>query len=558
MAGQKSGVFKFRKNDCIGFPAAEQDERFLKDCFVDTGDLGVLLDIGSPKSVIRGRTGAGKSALLAKVRGSNHEVVRILPEQLAFNYISNSSFIAELERLNLNLNLTPFYKYLWRHVIAVEVLRYLYPNGEDGNIFNRLLDVFRKSPNEKKAIQYLREFSDKYWLDEQCTTKEIIRHNEKEVTGKLEAGTADKLLGVGANVGMSANYSTTEKSEIERIGREWINHSQTALLSALPSLIDRILKDEGRVLFITIDGLDESWVEEDHVRYRLLRALIGNVRDYNHAVAHLKILIVLRQDLWNTVFRETHEKGQQAEKTGSLALDITWSKPDLLKIMDLRIEALVKDRYTTAAIGFADIFPQNMLGSRGSGKSAGSPIDYILKRTWLRPRDVIEFVNLCIKNAEGKSAFNKTILQAAERQYSESRFQSLIDEWGEMYPGIEDFIKFLCKRPTHFKLDDVSEDQWSELALAVVCKETPGHLNRLCNSFMDEEVDVDDFRKEVCQLLYTIGVIGLKTERHLATHWYHINNHPITKEEIPDETDIYVHKALQRFLGCISKDKSGS
>ncbi len=549
MAAKKSGVFKFQKHDSIGFPAAEQDSRFLKDCFVDTGDLSVLLDVGSPKAVIRGRTGAGKSALLSKVRESSRDVITIVPDQLAFNYITSASFITELERLDINL--TPFYKHLWRHVIAIEVFRHIFPDGEDGNIFNRLLDVFRKKPKEKKAIEYLRKYSDQYWLNVQSATKEIIRHNEKEITGSLDTGTAGKLTGSlpSASAGFSARYSTTEKSDIKKVGSEWVSRSQTALLSALPSLLNQILQDEDRTLYIAIDGLDESWVE-DHIRYKLLRALIGNVRDYNHGVTNLKLLMVLRQDLWNTVFRETQEKGQQAEKTGSLALDVTWDKANLLKVMDLRIETLVKDQYTTATIGFSDIFPASLGGGRESNKSTNSAIDYILERTWLRPRDAIEFVNLCIQNAEGKSVFNRTILQAAERQYSESRFQSLIDEWGEMYPGIREFIEFLRNRPWHFRLDSVPQQDWDNLALTCLCKEESGVLNELCSSFNESKISGPDYRKAVCELLYTIGAIGLKTESHLESHWYHVNNHSITKEEIPDNAEVYVHKALHRYLGC--------
>lgn len=546
---RKSGVFKFRKHDSIGYPAAEQDAKFLRKCFVDTGDLDVLLDLESPKAVIRGRTGAGKSALLSKVQTSDNEVVSISPDQLAFNYITSASYIVELE--GLGINLTPFYKFLWRHVIAVEVFRYLYPDGENGNIFTRLLDAFRRSPNEKKAIEYLKEYSGQYWLNEQSVTREIIKHNEKEFTGSLEAETAGKLIGCGptASAGLAAKYSTTERNEIERIGREWISRSQTPLLSVLPSLLDKILDDEGRMLYIAIDGLDESWVE-DQLRYKLLRSLLGNVRDYNHHVKNLKILIALRQDLWTTIFRETQEKGHQEEKTGSLALDVTWGKSHLLEIMERRISTLVKDQYTNATIGFDDIFPLAVAFGRTSGKEKTSAIDYIIARTWLRPRDVIEFVNLCIQNAQGKSTFNKTILQAAERLYSESRFRSLIEEWQETYPGIEHFIHFLRSRPRSFSLADIADNELEQLAMDSACRDNPDCLTECSRQFMDANSCSADYKRAVAELLYSIGAIGLKTDPHLETHWRHINNHVITRQDIPDEARVAIHPALHRHLGC--------
>ena len=60
--------FVFSRHDDIGAAGAEDDSQFLSECFVDTGDVAVLLDHGDPKSVIVGRTGTGKTALLKYVQ----------------------------------------------------------------------------------------------------------------------------------------------------------------------------------------------------------------------------------------------------------------------------------------------------------------------------------------------------------------------------------------------------------------------------------------------------------------------------------------------------------
>ena len=59
--------FVFCKNDEIGSAGAEDDEQYLKDCFIDTGELPVLLDCDNAKRIVVGRTGAGKTALLTKI-----------------------------------------------------------------------------------------------------------------------------------------------------------------------------------------------------------------------------------------------------------------------------------------------------------------------------------------------------------------------------------------------------------------------------------------------------------------------------------------------------------
>ncbi|MGD9645477.1 MAG: hypothetical protein AB7U73_07180 [Pirellulales bacterium] len=57
----ESGVFKFRKDESIGANAAEQDERFLSTCFVETGAVNAIRDLEDHRRIVLGRTGSGKS-----------------------------------------------------------------------------------------------------------------------------------------------------------------------------------------------------------------------------------------------------------------------------------------------------------------------------------------------------------------------------------------------------------------------------------------------------------------------------------------------------------------
>ena len=57
----KESEFKFKKHDNIGAADAD-DDNILIDCFVDTGDLNILLDCNDPHSIIVGRTGRPSGA----------------------------------------------------------------------------------------------------------------------------------------------------------------------------------------------------------------------------------------------------------------------------------------------------------------------------------------------------------------------------------------------------------------------------------------------------------------------------------------------------------------
>lgn len=83
MAKIAKSDFIFKKHMSIGEADAEHDEKFLEDCFVDIGDYDVLADTEASQSIILGRTGVGKSALLSQIERNAERVIKIEPEELA-------------------------------------------------------------------------------------------------------------------------------------------------------------------------------------------------------------------------------------------------------------------------------------------------------------------------------------------------------------------------------------------------------------------------------------------------------------------------------------------
>jgi Cdc6-like AAA superfamily ATPase len=85
---QRSERFTFRKHASIGAAAAEEDAKFLTECFIDNGDLDPLLDCSDRRRIVLGRTGTGKSALIKKLVEETNAIV-INPETLSFNYLGS-------------------------------------------------------------------------------------------------------------------------------------------------------------------------------------------------------------------------------------------------------------------------------------------------------------------------------------------------------------------------------------------------------------------------------------------------------------------------------------
>src|SRR6266478_892113 len=173
--------FTFRKHASIGAAAAEEDSKFLSECFVDTGDLEPLRDCSDRRRIVLGRTGAGKSALLKRLIEEKNAIV-INPETLSFNYLTNSTILQFFVEAGVKLDL--FFKLLWRHVFTVELLkvRYNLRSQQDTQSFlGRIKSRLVRDRHKERAIQYLVQWGEHFWEETEYRIKEITQHIENEL-----------------------------------------------------------------------------------------------------------------------------------------------------------------------------------------------------------------------------------------------------------------------------------------------------------------------------------------------------------------------------------------
>jgi hypothetical protein len=98
----------------IGANAAERDDEFLIPCFVSYPAVTQCLDLSSRGTVIDGRTGSGKTAILRYVASSAEHVTEIDPFDMSLSYVSNSDVLSFLHAIGADLDL--MFQVLWRHV----------------------------------------------------------------------------------------------------------------------------------------------------------------------------------------------------------------------------------------------------------------------------------------------------------------------------------------------------------------------------------------------------------------------------------------------------------
>ena len=325
-------------------------------------------------------------------------------------------------------------------------------------------------------------------------------------------------------------------------GQRVVSKAQVQDLSKVRDLLESVLSDRQKYYYILIDRLDENWVEEK-LRYRLIMALLDSVKEISR-VSNIKILIAIRRDLIDSVFRLVREAraGFQEEKYQSLYLPLQWSPKKIIEILDKRVAALVARRYEkNKQVTHRDLLPP---------KVKKEPIREFITERAQRPRDVISFFNKCIGAAEGKRVTQGT-LKRAEGEYSRQRLRALGDEWSADYPGLLDFVDILKTRSQSFPLSQVSYDDISDLCLksVIMHPNASGILREGARNVVEGPAEVKDFKRTLFRVFYTIGLVGLKLETFETASWVDELGRGISLSEIDDCTGVVVHPTYSRSLG---------
>lgn len=528
------------KNVSIGAVDAYEDYEFRRECFVDPGWVDEARDCASRKSIVLGRTGAGKSALLLEVAELEDNVIEIDPSEFAFRFIENSTVIQFFQAAGVNLDL--FYRLLWRHVLVVELLkkrfRLTHPNDSLGFI-DQLNQWIKFNPSRKAAIDYLRKWGERFWETTEVRARELTRKFENELTSSLKVG--PEVLSLGA--GGVSRLGREERQEIISRGNEVVNSIQVRELKDVVSLIgEKVFNDDRAKYFVVIDKLDENWAKVQ-TRHRLIRALIEEVRALR-ALRNVKILAAIRQDLLLEVIDETKEAGFQEEKYEDYYFRIRWSLGDLEQLVDKRIRELYRRKYKADAVRFADVFPTVKRGRP-------DPLRYILQRTLMRPRDAIAFVNECFRLAENRERVSWKVIRAAEGTYSDRRIRAVCSEWRAHYPSIDVLCELLRDLPSRFNRSEIQGDRLDQAILRCAQFEDSDPCISVAKDMLDpgSKASAKTFLDEALRTLYKAGLLGARFAKNEPISWAISHEDELGRGETRRAISFHVHKMAWRGLG---------
>jgi hypothetical protein len=531
-----------RQGQNIGQPAAEDDDAFLFATFLDNYAYNSLCDLSSPKFLLVGRTGTGKTAILRKIEERFDRVIRIDPQELSLQYISNSDIIAFFQRNGVKLDL--FYQLLWRHVIATELIKRHFCLDDEQRtkqFFRQISNLFNSK--RKRALEYMQSFGSDFWLETDARITQVTSKFESE----LKAAVGVNYAPLKADLNSTTGFSEEQKQEIIYRAQQVVDKVHIQQLSEVIDWLYETIDDHLAPYYIIIDDLDLPF-SGGNTRLLLIIALIETCKKFRK-VKNAKIVMALRTDLIQRVFESTRDDGFQEEKYRGNIVELEWSSGELKELVDRRIRESIRRQYTGSKLGFSDVFPDRV--------NQSDSFSYMVQRTLHRPRDIIVFVNDCLEKAVGADRVTLSALRKAEEFYSDERFNALRDEWRGQYPLLEIHCRPLIGKPRRFPYNQIATSDIDDLILRLATElnadsDRLGHIAISLGTYGGTKTI--DFIIEWLDALYKIGALGVKTSTGTTVKWNYRGLQSLNRGDVTSDSMIYIHPMLWRRLGVLTKD----
>ena len=540
----KKPKIRLKSGASIGQPAAEDDVRFLNECFIRHPTVDALKDVNSHLCVLLGRTGSGKSAILWHLETTMDNVTRVHPKDVAFQYIGNSAIIRHLTELGVDLHV--LYEYLWTHVLTLHFIREcLGVQSKDGlrKVADSIKNLVWRDERRMLAVRYLEKHADDFWI----TVEQVYVEFTNTVSEKLagEAGVSAEVF--KSKIESGGEWKEEHKRQFKYRAQEIVSALQMRelkeVINALSSKID-----PKQSFYVLIDDLDREWAGDDKTQYCLIRALIESLKTFRR-IPNLKIVVAMREDLYESTLRTTTDKHFQAEKQEGIIIRLRWTETMLVTLVERRIHELFRNEYTKQTVKLNDVLADSIVQT---------PLrNYLLERTLRRPRDIIAFVNRVLIENEGENLpLPARGITKAEPGYSNDRLRALEDEWRSCHPLIRSYLKCIQGLPHTSMVQLLDEDRLFALVfdIAELERHAIDDIERLGKSVYEtnKELRFRRLARSLITTLFKIGAVGVKLHANQSYSFCYGQRASIEDGEICDDTKFVVHPMLTTSLGSQS------
>ena len=525
----------------IGKLSAENDDAYLFDCFITNNYYNEIFDVNSPKMVLSGRTGSGKSAVIRYIHRNAEHSAEVDLQNMSMDYIANSDVINFLFAMNADVDL--IFQSLWKHVLCIELIRLLFDvrnEVQSQSLFQRFRNSFADDSRKKNALVYLENWASKFWVDMDVNLREVTQNFET----KMEAEFGPQIKAFKMNAGYERTLGNEKRTQLQTRIKKIVNSQQLAELSRVLDLLKDEVKKGQKQYYILFDRLDEKWADES-IKYILISSLFEVLRSFRK-IDNLKIAIAIRTDLLEKTLKSHSSIGYQRDKFGDILQEVSWTKSQLFNLVNTRIDALFKRKYTTENVSFYDIFCKNI--------GQIDTFDYMISRTQMRPREILDFVNRCIAASEGEGMISASKVRKTEVQYSIVRLESIADEWRVLYPTLDDILTCIKGFKKNFSFADFLNSTRID---RIIEKVTDSNYSDNCAiqisilSYLSDTAESNkknNIATNIVQMLYHIGILGVKREANLTMQWSDFNSSVLQFDDLNNNFRMQFHDTYDLSL----------
>ena len=269
-----------------------------------------------------------------------------------------------------------------------------------------------------------------------CVLDKIYPSDSMECLNRL----IPKWTATGFGVDLLKVGCSIQGDKKPRVSDSWIEK-----LQILQSVIAQYADDA--YYYILLDELDEDYREfETEEERRLYLSLITSLfkavqsikSDFRELNVNIRPVVFLRSDIYDLI------RDSDKNKWGDYKIDLTWRPEKILKMLNHRISMSSKGVFAPSDAWDA-IFSRKPVSMGNGGHNQMNSFDYITRSTHWRPRDYIQYVANCARQAlqEGCRKISPTIIKQVDREFSEYLKGEIIDEVFAIMPNIEDIFRII-------------------------------------------------------------------------------------------------------------------
>jgi hypothetical protein len=479
----------------FGHIAAEEEASELINYFVETQGYTDLQE-DSRKILVVGRKGSGKSAiylaLQERFKGQAHGL-----------NLNNYPWSIHKELRDESGSDDYTYANTWLYMILVELAKHILRYSEPKKY--RLLDK-------------------KWWRLRFDANLRRLKRFLKQNYGTLAPSFGELLVNRARNIrSLDIKGFSAASQDASEICTQLITSINIVIKDLQEMVLHELPGDQP--IYVLFDQLDRGWDNTREFKEMLI-GLILAARDLTRSARHLEkelhVVIFLRSDIYACL------RFEDKNKIFPDVITLRWNADNLRSMINRRIEA-------SSGREWEDVVTRDRV------RRQMRPFDYIIKRTMLRPRDLICFCNRAKQEAleANHSIIESEDIYQGELSYSEHMRREFQDETRGDYQD-EEYIDKLFDILRTIHVERFSTDTFVE-----------AYLEHHTEGMPEEPMAVLEYLID----LSILGVYDIGGRYGGSRYLYRYKLAPEVEID-PEDKDLVVHPSLKHALDLIEPRSS--